>query len=71
MSEQRLTDSSPSIFAAELREKLPALLPGLNARALSLCKRKSDANDLVQDTVLRALCFEAGYQPDTNLRGWL
>jgi RNA polymerase sigma-70 factor (ECF subfamily) len=71
MSEPRLVSSPSSVFASELRAKLPALLPGLNARALSLCKRKSDANDLVQDTVLRALCFEAGYERDTNLRGWL
>jgi RNA polymerase sigma-70 factor (ECF subfamily) len=47
------------------------LLPGLNARALSLCKRKSEARDLVQDTLLRALCFESGYERDSNLRGWL
>jgi RNA polymerase sigma-70 factor (ECF subfamily) len=58
-------------FGAELRNHLPALLPGLNARALSLCKRKSDASDLVQDTLLRALCFESGYEHGTNLRGWL
>ena len=58
-------------FVDELRSKLPDLLPGLNARALSLCKRQSDAQDLVQETVLRALRFEAGYERDTNLRGWL
>jgi RNA polymerase sigma-70 factor, ECF subfamily len=71
MSEPRLVESQSESFANELRAKLPALLPGLNARALALCKRKSEANDLVQDTVLRALCFEAGYERDTNLRGWL
>ena len=58
-------------FTRELREKLPELMPSLTARALSLCKRQSDAQDLVQETVLRALRFEAGYQRDTNLRGWL
>ncbi|HEY4156894.1 MAG TPA: sigma factor, partial [Polyangiaceae bacterium] len=71
MSELRFNPSPSQTFTAELREKLPALLPGLNARALSLCKRKSDANDLVQDTVVRALCFESGYEQGTNLRGWL
>lgn len=58
-------------FAEELNNKLPSLLPGLQARALALCKRKAEANDLVQDTVLRALCFGDGYERDTNLRGWL
>ena len=71
MSEPRLVESKSESFANELRTKLPALLPGLHARALALCKRKSEASDLVQDTVLRALCFEAGYERDTNLRGWL
>lgn len=61
---------SPSL-AEELRAKLPTLLPSLNARALTLCKRSSDARDLVQETVLRALCFESSYEPGTNLRGWL
>lgn len=75
MSEARVLamteERTESAFTIELREKLPALLPGLNARALSLCKRQSEAQDLVQDTVLRALCFESGYEQGTNLRGWL
>jgi RNA polymerase sigma-70 factor (ECF subfamily) len=71
MSELRATQGQSPAFAAELRQKLPALLPALNARALSLCKERNDARDLVQDTVLRALCFESGYEQGTNLRGWL
>jgi RNA polymerase sigma-70 factor, ECF subfamily len=71
MSEPRFVDTQSESFAEELRNKLPSLLPGLQARALTLCKRKSDANDLVQDTVLRALCFASGYERGTNLRGWL
>ncbi len=71
MLEARPVQTQSQSFAEELRTKLPALLPALNARALSLCKRQSDASDLVQDTVLRALRFEAGYERDSNLRGWL
>jgi RNA polymerase sigma-70 factor, ECF subfamily len=71
MLEQRRVETQSESFADELRSKLPALLPGLNARALALCKRQSDASDLVQDTVLRALCFESGYERGSNLRGWL
>ncbi|HEX3777350.1 MAG TPA: RNA polymerase sigma factor [Polyangiaceae bacterium] len=71
MSEPRLSDQPSRAFADELRTKLPGLLPALNARALALCKKQSDASDLVQDTVLRALCFESGYEQGTNLRGWL
>jgi len=71
MSESRPIQTQSEAFAHELRTKLPALLPGLTARALTLCKRKSEAGDLVQETVLRALRFESGYERDTNLRGWL
>src|SRR3954463_16819374 len=71
MLEPRRCESRSQSFAEELRSKLPELLPGLNARALALCKRKSEASDLVQDTLLRALCFESGYERESNLRGWL
>ena len=71
MSEPRSLESRSESFAEELRTKLPALLPGLEARALALCKKQSEAGDLVQDTLLRALCFESGYERETNLRGWL
>ncbi|HYQ45889.1 MAG TPA: RNA polymerase sigma factor [Polyangiaceae bacterium] len=71
MSESRLSETQSRTFAEELQTKLPELLPGLNARALALCKRPSEASDLVQDTLLRALCFESGYERDSNLRGWL
>jgi len=71
MSEPRTDDLRSRAFAEELGAKLPELMPSLHARALSLCKRPSEAHDLVQDTLLRALCFEAGYERDTNLRGWL
>lgn len=71
MSESRSQSLITRTFADELRSKLPELLPCLNARALSLCRKQSDAHDLVQDTVLRALRFEASYERDSNLRGWL
>jgi len=54
-----------------LREQLLACLPGLRARALKLCYDPAEAEDLVQDTVERALRFERTYQPGTNLRAWV
>lgn len=71
MTEPQPSETQSRSFAEELQSRLPELLPALNARALSLCKRSSDARDLVQDTLLRALCFEAGYERESNLRGWL
>jgi len=54
-----------------LREELPALVPVLRARALKLCLSSVEAQDLVQDTIERALRFESSFEPGTNVRAWL
>jgi RNA polymerase sigma-70 factor (ECF subfamily) len=54
-----------------LREEITEHLPGLRARALKLCLNATEAQDLVQDTVERALRFESSYRPGTNLRAWV
>jgi RNA polymerase sigma-70 factor (ECF subfamily) len=59
------------IAQSELRARLSEFLPALHARALVLCRQRSDAEDLVQDTVVRALSFETSYVENTNLRAWL
>ena len=49
---------------------LARLVPDLSGRAVRLAKNSADADDLVQDTVERALLFSSQYQPGTNLRAW-
>lgn len=49
---------------------LVALRRELYAHALRLTRSVSQAEDLVQDTVERALRFENRFQPGTNLRAW-
>jgi RNA polymerase sigma-70 factor (ECF subfamily) len=49
---------------------LVRLLPELRGRALRLCGNASIADDLVQDTVERALKFRKRYELGTNLRAW-
>jgi len=61
----------PSESARMFREQIEACLPALQARALKLCLDAQQARDLVQDTVERALRFEATYRPGTNQRAWL
>jgi RNA polymerase sigma-70 factor (ECF subfamily) len=56
--------------ATEVRDGLVALVPDLFARALRLCGCRATADDLVQDTIERALKFAAQYQPGTSLRAW-
>jgi len=54
-----------------LRAALPACLPALRSHARALCRDHSAADDLVQETILRALAAEAQWQVDTALRAWL
>lgn len=57
--------------AGGIRQGVAEAAPDLFGRALRLSRCPSLAEDLVQDTVERALRFEGQYQPGTNLRAWL
>lgn len=48
-----------------------AALPNLRNFAMSLTKRVDQAEDLVQDTVLRALSKHSHFEVGTNLQAWL
>lgn len=61
-------DPSPR---SEVRSGLAPLRRELFARALRLSHSRSRADDLVQETMLRALRFEHQFQGGTNLRAWL
>jgi RNA polymerase sigma-70 factor (ECF subfamily) len=50
---------------------LTELTPELFGRALRMARSTAIAEDLVQDTVERAIRFEGHYQPGTNLRAWV
>jgi len=52
------------------RDVLP-LLPNLYAAALRMTRDPTDAEDLVQDTYLRAFRGFAGFTEGTNLKAWL
>ena len=44
---------------------------GCNARSTAWHREKADADDLVQDTLLRALAKSHLWEPGSDLRGWL
>jgi RNA polymerase sigma-70 factor (ECF subfamily) len=46
-------------------------LPSLRAHARRLTKDFAAANDLLQDTALRALSFAWSFEPGSNVRAWL
>ncbi len=54
-----------------LRDELTLVLPELRARAMKLTRDSVASDDLVQDTVVRALCFEKQFIQGTNVRAWL
>jgi RNA polymerase sigma-70 factor (ECF subfamily) len=47
------------------------LVPTLRVRARRLARNDVLADDLVQDTIERALRFESSFRAGTNLRAWL
>jgi RNA polymerase sigma-70 factor (ECF subfamily) len=55
---------------AALRSGLVALVPELRSHALRLTSDPAAADDVVQDTLERALRFAAQYERGTNLRAW-
>ena len=52
------------------RDVMP-LMSGLYGAALRMTRNPADAEDLVQDTYLRAYRGFAGFQEGTNLKAWL
>lgn len=56
---------------ALLRQQIAALLPDLRAFARFLVRDRTEADDLVQDGVVRALGALGQFQPGTNLKAWL
>ena len=55
----------------ETRTQLVALLPDLRAYARFLTPQRTEADDLVQDALVRALAALGQFRPGTSLRAWL
>lgn len=57
--------------ASDPKEELIELLPSMRAFAMSLTRQSAAADDLVQDTVLKAWSNFDKFEPGSNLRAWL
>jgi RNA polymerase sigma-70 factor (ECF subfamily) len=57
--------------SSEPRDQLVDHLPALRAFALSLTREGAAADDLVQDTIVKAWTNMDKFQAGTNLRAWL
>lgn len=58
-------------ISSSLRSELVRTIPNLRAFALSLCKDKSKADDLVQDALTKAWANFHKFEEGTNLRAWV
>jgi len=65
------SDMRDQADTAEFRTQLLEHVPQLRAFARGLAGNRDRADDLVQDTVARALGAAHRYQPGTNMRAWL
>lgn len=63
----RRVAGDPDAFAAEVL----GFLDPLYATALRLTRNRADAEDLVQDTLVRAFRFSDRFERGTNLKAWL
>src|SRR5215468_7554391 len=54
-----------------VREAMLAAVPSLRAFAISLSGNRDRADDLVQETLVRALANIESFQPGTNMSAWL
>lgn len=54
-----------------VRQAILNAIPSLRAFAISLCGNVDRADDLVQETMLRALANIHSFQPGTNMSAWL
>lgn len=55
----------------DIKNQILALLPDLRAFARSLARDPTRADDLVQDTIVKAWSNFDKFQPGTDLRAWL
>lgn len=60
---------APAAF--NFKREMLAVLPSLRAFAVSLARRHDKADDLVQETVMKAWGKQESFEPGTSMRAWL
>lgn len=65
------TKPSESEASDVFRDAIIALIPALRIHAATRARSRSEADDLVQETLTRAWCYRGSFQEGTNLKAWL
>lgn len=61
----------PMSKSSDPRDEIVTHLPALRAFALSLTQNRANADDMLQDAVLKAWTSMDKFAPGTNMRAWL
>ena len=63
--------NKPASARFDFQREMVALIPFLRAFAGSLCRNRDQADDLAQETLIKAWRAKARFEPGTNLKAWL
>jgi RNA polymerase sigma-70 factor, ECF subfamily len=63
--------SEPGSAGAELEKEIVALMPAVRRFAMRFERSATDADDLTQDTMLKALAHIDQFHPGTSVKSWL
>jgi len=67
----RRSTSAADAGATTFHDEALSYLDGLYGMAMRLTRNRADAEDLVQETFLKAIRAQRQYQPGTNMKAWL
>ena len=66
-----MSDEQRTVFEkADFKRELTGVVPHLRAFARGLCGRPDMADDLVQETLLKAWAAQERFEPGTSMRAW-
>ncbi|WP_336288135.1 MULTISPECIES: RNA polymerase sigma factor [unclassified Bartonella] len=60
-----------TVGVKDFKQELLSVLPALRAFAISLSSKHDKAEDLVQDTIMKAWAKQDSFEMGTNLKAWL
>ncbi|QDC09989.1 RNA polymerase sigma factor [Oceanicola sp. D3] len=66
-----MTTAAAEVPPSDPRDEIVKHLPAMRAFAMSLARNSAQADDLVQDSVVKAWSNFDKFKPGTNLRAWL
>ncbi len=70
MTQEHDTDSGASLSDEEFAQELQSVLPSLRAFGRSLSGSRDRADDLVQETLMKAWAARDRFRPGTSFRAW-